>query len=134
LVKAKIYEFLAGAKVAVYTWHGCVVEVKGKTDVIYTAKETPMVIYLNCHGALEISRNEADKENKRGPIAIIVGPGDVGKSTVSRILLNYAVRMGRRPIYVDLDVGQGQISIPGTIGMVFFETSKRKIFNSTQKS
>ena len=24
--------------------------------------------------------------------------------------------MGRRPIYLDLDVGQGSISIPGTIG------------------
>ncbi|VEN41471.1 unnamed protein product [Callosobruchus maculatus] len=115
LVKAKTYEFTAGAKVAVFTWHGCVVEVKGKTDVIYTAKETPMVLYSNCHAALEVMRVEADRENKRGPIAMLVGPCDVGKSTVCRILLNYAVRMGRRPIYVDLDVGQGHISIPGTI-------------------
>lgn len=120
LVKGKTYEFTVGAKVAVFTWHGCVIEVKGKTDVIYTAKETPMVIYSNCHGALEFMRSEAEKENKRGPIAMIVGPGDVGKSTVTRILLNYAVRMGRRPIYVDLDVGQGHISIPGTIGNYLF--------------
>ena len=35
-----------------------------------------------------------------------VGPTDVGKSTVCRLLLNYAVRLGRKPIYVDLDVGQ----------------------------
>lgn len=117
LVKAKTYEFTSGAKVAVYTWHGCVVEVKGKTDVIYTAKETPMVMYSNCHGALEFMRADAEKENKRGPIAMIVGPCDVGKSTVCRILLNYAVRTGRRPILVDLDIGQGQISIPGTIGI-----------------
>lgn len=54
---------------------------------------------------------------------MIVGPTDVGKSTLCRILLNYAVRLGRRPIYVDLDVGQGSISIPGTIG----EESKRCI-------
>lgn len=121
LVKAKTYEFISGAKVAVFTWHGCVVEVKGKTDVIYIAKETPMVIYSNCHAALEIMRTEAEKENKRGPIAMIVGPTDVGKSTVCRILLNYATRMGRRPIFVDLDVGQGYISIPGTIGAVMVE-------------
>ncbi|VEN41470.1 unnamed protein product [Callosobruchus maculatus] len=121
LVKAKTYEFTAGAKVAVFTWHGCVVEVKGKTDVIYTAKETPMVLYSNCHAALEVMRVEADRENKRGPIAMLVGPCDVGKSTVCRILLNYAVRMGRRPIYVDLDVGQGHISIPGTIGALMVE-------------
>ncbi|CAG9859653.1 unnamed protein product [Phyllotreta striolata] len=121
LVKAKTYEFTSGAKVAVFTWNGCVIEVKGKTDVIYTAKETPMVIYSNCHAALEFMRVEAEKDNKRGPIALLAGPCDVGKSTVSRILLNYAVRMNRRPIFVELDVGQGQISIPGTIGALMIE-------------
>ncbi|XP_076267224.1 protein CLP1 homolog [Rhynchophorus ferrugineus] len=121
VVKGKTYEFTSGAKVAVYTWQGCTIEVKGKTDVIYTAKETPMVLYSNCHAALEIARTESEKENKRGPITMIVGPSDVGKSTLTRILLNYAVRMGRRPIYVDLDVGQGCISIPGTVGALVVE-------------
>ncbi|CAH0551674.1 unnamed protein product [Brassicogethes aeneus] len=121
IVKGKTYEFSSGAKVAIYTWQGCTIEVKGKTDVIYVAKETPMVTYSNCHAALEFMRIEADKENKKGPTAMIVGPNDVGKSTVCRILLNYAVRMGRRPIFVDLDMGQGQISIPGTIGALLIE-------------
>jgi len=35
-------------------------------------------------------------ETTRGPITMIVGPTDVGKSTLCKILLNYAVRMGRR--------------------------------------
>ena len=47
---------------------------------------------------------------------MVVGPQDVGKSTLCRILLNYAVRMGRAPIFVDLDVGQGEISVPTTLG------------------
>lgn len=47
---------------------------------------------------------------------MIVGPPDVGKSTLCRILLNYAVRMGRAPIFVDLDVGQGELSVPTTLG------------------
>lgn len=54
---------------------------------------------------------------------MVVGPTDVGKSTLCRILLNYSARMnalGRRPIYVDLDPGQGQISVPGTIGLYRF--------------
>ena len=50
-----------------------------------------------------------------------VGPTDVGKSTVSKILLNYAVRLGRKPIFVELDVGQGAISVPGTIGAMMVE-------------
>jgi cellulose biosynthesis protein BcsQ len=37
-----------------------------------------------------------------GPITMVVGPTDVGKSTLCRLLLNYAVRIGRRPLFVDL--------------------------------
>ena len=37
---------------------------------------------------------------------LVVGPPDVGKSSVCKILLNYAVRMGRQPCFVDVDVGQ----------------------------
>ena len=29
--------------------------------------------------------------------------------------------MGRRPVFVDLDVGQGSISVPGSIGAVLVE-------------
>lgn len=121
LVKGKKYEFLPGAKVAIFTWHGCTIELIGKTDVTYIAKETPMIIYLNCHAALEPMRDIAEKGESQGPITMIVGPCNVGKSTLSKILLNYAARMHRRPIFVDLDVGQGQISIPGTIGALLVE-------------
>lgn len=37
---------------------------------------------------------------------MVAGPTDVGKSTLCKILINYAARMGRAPIYVDLDCGQ----------------------------
>ncbi|KAJ9598459.1 hypothetical protein L9F63_010855, partial [Diploptera punctata] len=121
LVKGKSYMFTTGAKIAVFTWQGCVVELRGKTDVSYVAKETPVVMYLNAHAALEQLRKKAEGDNSRGPVTMIVGPMDVGKSTLCRLLLNYAVRMGRRPIFVDLDVGQGQISIPGTIGALLVE-------------
>lgn len=40
------------------------------------------------------------------PQVILVGPTDVGKSTLSRMLCNYAVRMNRQPCFVDIDVGQ----------------------------
>ena len=44
---------------------------------------------------------------------MVVGATDVGKSTVCRILLNYAVKMGRQPCLVDLDVGQVSHLIAG---------------------
>ena len=52
---------------------------------------------------------------------MIVGAADVGKSTVSQMLLNWAVRRGRKPLYVDLDVGQGAIALPGVLGAVLIE-------------
>lgn len=110
LVKSKTYEFHTGAKVAIFTYQGCVLQVVGKMDVHYIAKETPMIQYLNCHSALEQIRQTADETDDIGPVVMVVGPNDVGKSTVCRILMNYAVRQERRPIYVYLYVGQGNVS------------------------
>lgn len=126
IAPGKPYIFHSGAKVAVYSWHGCNIKLKGNFEGTYIAKETPMVMYLNAHACLERLRKQADEglgkgEERRGPVTMIVGPMDVGKSTVCRILLNYAVRMGRRPLFVDLDIGQGAIAIPGAIGTVLVE-------------
>jgi len=112
---------VSGSKVAVFSWEGCSLKLTGKTEVSYTAKETPMVMYLNVHVALEQMRVKADKENNRGPRVMIVGPTDVGKSTVCKILVNYASRIGRSPVLVDLDVGQNELSIPGAIAAVVIE-------------
>lgn len=45
----------------------------------------------------------------------MVGETDSGKSTLANILAAYAVRLGRCPTFVDLDVGQGMITVPGGI-------------------
>ena len=39
----------------------------GKTEVAYVSKETPMVVYLNTHVALEQMRETSEKEVTRGP-------------------------------------------------------------------
>ena len=54
----------------------------------------------------ERQTHEKEKREARGPTVLVVGPTDVGKSTLCRLLLNYAVRMGRTPLFADLDVGQ----------------------------
>lgn len=46
---------------------------------------------------------------------IIVGPSDSGKSTLCKMLLSWAAKQGWKPTYVDLDIGQGSITIPGCI-------------------
>ncbi|KAK9818033.1 hypothetical protein WJX72_005994 [[Myrmecia] bisecta] len=110
-------------KFAVYTWHGCRIELstdagalEDVTDVVYEADETPMVAYSGVHGVLEERRHSANQASGQGPRTIVVGPVDAGKSTLCRILLNYGVRSGWAPTMVDLDIGQGSITCPGTIG------------------
>jgi polyribonucleotide 5'-hydroxyl-kinase len=56
---------------------------------------------------------------------MIVGPDDVGKSTLCKMLLNWAVRVGRSPIFVDLDVTQNAISLPGTISALVVERTSQ---------
>lgn len=122
LIRNKRLTFNAGSKVAVYTWHGCTIEISGPPEWSYVSKETPMIMYLNLHMALEQMRQKVENtESDIGPRVMIVGPGDVGKSTLCQLMLNYAVRMGRRPVFVDLDVGQGYIGIPGSMGALLIE-------------
>lgn len=126
LIQHKKYAFPPGSRVAVFTWKKAELILIGKTESAYVAEQTPMVIYLNTHAALEQQRVHAESdlvqnEKSHGPTIMLVGPMDVGKSTVCRILCNYAVRVGRTPTYIDLDVGQGSISLPGTVAANYIE-------------
>lgn len=132
LVKGIKYTFFSGSKRAIFTYHGCTINVyfyylplsDEQTKCVssfYKSQETPMIYYINVHGYLEKLRSEAVKRKKKGPTVLLVGPVDVGKSTLCKILLNYAVNSDRSPVYVDLDVGQGSIGIPGVIGCNIIE-------------
>lgn len=115
LALKKSYSF-TGCQVAIFTWHGCELEMTGSCKgVPYVAEETPMVSYINAHAALDSLRRRAKEAGAMGPRAMVVGPQDSGKSTLCRTLLNYAVRANWKPTFVDLDVGQNSISIPGTV-------------------
>ncbi|KAF8390265.1 hypothetical protein HHK36_024790 [Tetracentron sinense] len=108
-------------KFSVFTWYGATIEMDGATETDYTADETPMVSYVNVHAVLDGRRNRAkasstsDPDSSQGPRVIVVGPTDSGKSTLSRMLLSWAAKQGWKPTFVDLDIGQGSITIPGCI-------------------
>ena len=60
---------------------------------------------------------------------VACGAMDTGKSTLCRMLLNWAVRGGltgacarRRPLFVDTDVGQNSITVPGTLAACTVDT------------
>ena len=116
MAPGKDYAFV-DENVAIFSWFGCIIETIGNCD-IYISDSTPMVAYVNTHIQLEARRDVALANVEDGPRVLIVGPSDHGKSSTARILVAYAARLDRTPIYVDLDVGQNSITIPGCIGAV----------------
>lgn len=55
----------------------------------------------------------------QGPRVLVVGSSASGKSSLVQTLLNYALKLGRTPLWVDLNVGDNAISVPGTLCVTF---------------
>lgn len=115
------YEFSYFSAVTIYTWHGCTIKLKTNSSkrCKYKIKASNFISKIrDLHDYLEGFRINAERNNSACPVALIAGPTDVGKSTLCRFLLNYANRHGRKPVFVDLDVGQSSLSITGTFGVL----------------
>ncbi|KAI9679339.1 MAG: Cleavage polyadenylation factor subunit clp1 [Caeruleum heppii] len=115
------YSF-TGIKAAIYTWHGCRLQVTGECLVEYTAEETPMVSYANTHFALERLRQESALAEREGPRVLVVGPENAGKSSLIKILTAYAAKAGRQPLVVNVDPREGLLSIPGSLTATAFSS------------
>ncbi|KAI0031721.1 Clp1-domain-containing protein [Vararia minispora EC-137] len=122
LVEGKTLLFAYEAKAAVFTWHGCTLEVTGAPSTEYVADETPMAAYANVHVALEKMRVRAQEpepasDDNEPPRVLVLGPENSGKTTVCKILANYAVRAGQgwEPLYINVDPSEGGWTVPGTI-------------------
>lgn len=110
--------------IAIFSWYGCRLETYGVCQTIYISEDTPMSVYVNAHAQLELRRDVALSNNDAGPRVLIMGPSDHGKSSVSKILCNYALRLDRNPIYVDLDVSSGLLShVPGCLTAIPLDRS-----------
>ncbi|PVU86498.1 hypothetical protein BB559_006512 [Furculomyces boomerangus] len=108
------YEFSC-EKFAIYTWEGCEIEIRGELSSEYTSNETPMNVYMNLHLALQQLRDKAKQQGSEGPRLLILGPTDSGKTTLCKILTNYAVKQDETPVLVNLDTSEGMVSVPGSI-------------------
>ncbi|KAJ2782615.1 Cleavage polyadenylation factor subunit clp1 [Coemansia javaensis] len=104
------YEF-SGENGAIFSWEGCTLAVAGECASAYVAGETPMVAYINVHMALQQQR----RRQGAAPRVMVVGPADCGKTSLARLLLNYAARQGEAPLFVDLDPASASVTVPGTL-------------------
>jgi hypothetical protein len=96
-----------------------IVYMTGAPATCYVSAETPMVGYVNLHAAVQRVRDEARAGIQEAPRVcfcwnhifgdvqvLVVGPNDTGKSSLCRLLLNYAVREGSQPLFLDLDTAE----------------------------
>jgi polyribonucleotide 5'-hydroxyl-kinase len=106
-------------KIAIFTWHGAVIDVlspDGSLEMAYTSDETSSnVAAVNTHAQLEALRDAAASSGSDGPRVLIVGPTECGKSSLTKVLVAYAVKLGRTPVWVDLDPHDPALSVPGTL-------------------
>ncbi|KAG6854548.1 Cleavage polyadenylation factor subunit clp1 [Blastosporella zonata] len=126
LAEGKQYLFGAECKAAVFTWRGCTIEMSHPSTE-YVSDETPMAAYANLHIAFEQMRVRAlaaargspprGDEPNDPPRVLVLGPENSGKTTVSKILVNYAVRAGQgwTPLLVNVDPNEGAWAAPGAI-------------------
>merc|ERR1719362_873377 len=103
LVPGQEYPLLGGTRTAIYTWHGCKIQVSGPTFQEYDAPNVVMRDYLSCAAVLEQRRQRADDLDLPAPRALICGSAFSGKSSLCQVLCNYALRREHAPVFVDLD-------------------------------
>jgi polyribonucleotide 5'-hydroxyl-kinase len=107
-----------GIKFALFTWHGCVVDVMGDVEISYTSEETDAnVAFVNTHAQLEALRDDALANATQGPRVMVVGPPESGKTSLCKTLVAYACKVGRTPLWVDLDPCDNALSVPGTLSV-----------------
>ena len=102
----------------ILTFNGCTLKYTTNTIIQFTVgfnedQEIPNV-YLNFHASLEKIRANANNDN-RGPRLMVCGNESVGKTTLCRILSNYAARKYRKVILIDANVAMNDICLPGSI-------------------
>ncbi|EUD67041.1 hypothetical protein C922_02625 [Plasmodium inui San Antonio 1] len=103
LIIDKEYKFGCNRKFAIYTFTGCTIQIKGRTLQEYESGNSTMRDYLSLSYILDAYRKLAKKKKKIGPRVLITGNNNSGKSSVSLILLNYALKSGFKPIFIEAD-------------------------------
>eukprot|EP00931_Biecheleriopsis_adriatica_P115376 TRINITY_DN91178_c0_g1_i1.p1 TRINITY_DN91178_c0_g1~~TRINITY_DN91178_c0_g1_i1.p1 ORF type:complete len:467 (-),score=95.80 TRINITY_DN91178_c0_g1_i1:27-1427(-) len=103
MVPGQEYPLLGGTRTAIFTWHGCKIQVHGPTVQEYDAPNIVMRDYLGCAAVLEQRRQRADDLGLPAPRVLVCGSAFSGKSALCQILCNYAMRREHTPIFVELD-------------------------------
>ena len=128
LVMGHEYKVQRGTSIAIFSWHGCTIEMRGPTLIEYDASNHVMRDYVNLASVIEQKRQRAEEQGMQPPRVLVTGSSHSGKSTLALFLSNYALRKHRRPIYVELDPGSLSAhrqlpAVPGTVSAIHLDHS-----------
>lgn len=103
------YPIFPGSRNGFFSWKGCTLQITGGTVQEFVEMNPQMRDYANAAAIVERRRAKAS-ESMQGPgqqwtapRILITGEPGSGKSVVSEIFYNYALKTERTPIYVDCD-------------------------------
>ena len=128
LEEKRVYKFPLGTKAALSCppgTGGCQVELMC-AEKVQTRPWTGDV-YTGMLATLTAKRNAARTNKNAGPRIIVIGDTDTGKSTLCKYIINSAVKSGHALTFVDGDLGQNSITVPGSLSSVFIEGMLTKI-------
>ncbi|KAJ1608331.1 C1p1p GTPase and Pre-mRNA cleavage complex protein [Cryptosporidium canis] len=91
------------SRIAIYTWHGCILQIRGPVQQEYESVNKSMKEYMEVIQVLDNRRNFSKLHGTSGPRVLVTGSSNSGKSTLCQILCNYAARRGYTPLFIDLD-------------------------------
>merc|ERR1719401_391038 len=127
MVPGQDVPLLGGTRTAIYTWHGCRIQITGPTLQEYGAPNVVMRDYLGCAAVLEQRRQRADDLDLPAPRVLVCGSSFSGKSSLCQMLCNYALRQEHTPVFVDLDPRYSSIrqlqSLPACVSAMPVEHS-----------
>jgi polyribonucleotide 5'-hydroxyl-kinase len=128
--KAEIFgrELLLGCEIkpleqkfAILAFETSTVKIKADENYyqLYNSEETSMHTIINIAQVLDQQRELAQLQKELGPRVLVTGSRGCGKSTFSKILYNYSLRIGWTPILVDLSLEGTLLNPPGIIGATY---------------
>ncbi|KAL8558200.1 hypothetical protein ACOMHN_036289 [Nucella lapillus] len=96
-----------------------------KVDAAFTAVDQSAAMYLKMSDDFDTGLKNwttAVKSSKTGPVGLLCGGVNSGKSTYSRFMVNAALASVSKVCYLDCDVGQTEFSPPGTVALTVLDS------------
>lgn len=115
--------------------NGCKINICGEPHSIYIPSIEPQLLpYLNFEAFVYSMRTNFQEKNDKGPVILIVGPRECGKSSFCRLLCNYgSYETKREMVYMDLDPDLNDLTIPGCIAARIWKRAMALPFGCNQE-